>query len=471
MRWCPWALTATVLSALLTAPTVTQAQATVTPAIWPGYTPKIFRWDEDYSSLRDQEGPLPYPLRLKFIPLGDTSYLSLGGDYRFRTDDYDHPDFGMRLAPGFTSLEHRLMLHADVHFGPDTRVYVELGDDLEDGRKPVPRPSDHSQVDVAQAFVDWSWGSLQERWRLRLGRQEVAVGRYVAIRDATNIRRTFDGVRIDGSIAHWTLIGVIAAATRNRPSAFDDDPDPNDGIALLVAEHALPIEGFKLDFSALQHNNKAARYAQGVGDERRRTLGIRTFGARDGWDLDTQASYQFGTFNPIRGPSFDIRAWGVAFEGGRTFALPWSPRVALRADMASGGNHADRRQLGTFDLPYPNLSYLSEAAIFAPRNVRDLQPFLSVAPIKPVTLTVGAEFLWRNTSTDAVYSAINTPIIGPGGHGSYLATQPYARLDWRFTPLVELQGAIVRALPGSALDSFHGNRQLNFFFTSLTVRF
>jgi hypothetical protein len=456
------------------APTALRAQeATTSQAPWPGYVPKLFRWDEDYSYLRDASGQRPYPLRLKYVPLDDTgqSYLSFGGDYRFRVDSYGHPDFGLHEAPGFTSLEHRLLLYADAHFGSDVRAFVQLGDDLESGRKPVPRPADSSELDLAQAFVDWSWGPSDERWRLRVGRQEVAIGRYVAIRDATNIRRTFDGVRLDGTIAKWAITGLVARATRNRPSAFDDDPDPNDGVALVVAEHALPIDNFKLDVAAIEHDNRLAHYAPGVGDERRKTLGVRVFGSRDEWDLDGQVSYQFGSFAQIGSPTIDIRARGAALEVGRSLASPWSPRLALRIDAASGDDNAKDGHLGTFDLPYPNLSYLTDASIFAPRNVHDLQPFMSVSPIKPLTLTAGAQFLWRNSANDAVFSAINTPIIGPGGHGNYVATQPYLRVDWQITPLLEWQGAIVHAVPGSAVESFGGMRSLNFVFSSLTARF
>jgi hypothetical protein len=461
-------------AALMIAPTALRAQeAAASQSPWPGYIPKLFRWDEDYSYLRDVSGPLPYPLRLKYVPVGDAGqvYLSFGGEYRFRVDSYGHPDFGLHAAPGFTSLQDRFLLHADAHFGPDMRVFVQLGDDLESGRKPVPRPSDRSELDIAQAFVDWSWGPSDERWRLRVGRQEVGIGRYVAIRDGTDIRRTFDGVRLDGTIAQWAITGLIARATRNRPSAFDDDPDPNDGVALLVAEHALPIDNFKLDVAAIEHDNNLAHYAPGVGEERRKTLGVRVFGSRDHWDLDGQVSYQFGSFTPFGSPTLDIRAWGAALEVGRSFASPWSPRLALRIDAASGDDNAKDGHLGTFDLPYPNLSYLTDAAIVAPRNVHDLQPFVSVSPIKPLTLTAGAQFLWRNSVNDAVFSAINTPIIGPGGHGNYVATQPYLRVDWRINSSLEWQGAIVHAIPGSALESFGGGRSLTFAYTSLTARF
>ncbi|SEE20397.1 Alginate export [Rhizobiales bacterium GAS188] len=470
VRFCA---VASILALVLAPTSVVAQEATPTAPAWPGYVPKLFRWDEDYGFLRNAADPVPYPLRLKYLPIGDASqaYVSFGGDYRLRVDDYGHPDFGMRAAPGFTSLQQRFLLHADAHFGSELRVFVQLGGDLESGRKPVARPSDHSHPDLAQAFVDWSFGPSDERWRLRVGRQEVAIGRYIAVRDVTNIRRTFDGARLDGNFAGWTITGLAARATRNRPAAFDDTPDSKDGVALVVVEHPLPIDNFKLDLAVIEHDNKVARYAPGVGDERRKTFGVRVFGSRDGWDFDAQVSYQTGSFAPIGSPALEIRAIGAAFEGGRTFALPWSPRLALRIDAAGGDGNAKDRRLGTFDLPYPNLSYLTDAGIFAPRNVRDLQPFVSLLPISSLTLTAGAEFLWRNSTKDAVFSAIDTPVIAPGGHGNYVATQPHLRFDWRINPLLEWQGAVVHAFPGSALESSGGRHGLSYAYSSLTARF
>ena len=445
------------------------ANASPTPTPWPGYTPQIIRWNEDYSGYRDISPTAPFPLDLKYIPItSGAAYLTLGGEYRFRVDAYDAPDFGEGRIPSFASWQHRFMAHADIHFGPDVRVFVQAGGGIEDGRRPVRRPGDQGDLDVAQAFVDVGWGPKTERWRLRLGRQEVLLGRYITIRDATNFPLTFDGARLDGVWRGWTFLGLAARATRQRPHAIDD-ANSHDRIDLAVVEHAIPLQGFRLDLVGFAHDRDAALYAAGAGPERRRTVGARIFGATGGWDADAQASYQVGTFAPVGRPRLDISAYGAAFEGGRSFSAPVPSRLGLRVDYASGTTSAAR--LGTFDLPYPNITYLTDAAIITPRNVHDVQPFWSVTPAKPVTLTAGAEFIWRNSLRDSVYSPAFTPVVPPGGRGTYVATQPYLRLDWRLNPLVEIQGGVERALPGEALRSFGGRRDLSFGYGSCTLRF
>lgn len=437
---------------------------------WPGYTPKLFRSDEDYSALGKPGVDRSGILALKYIPLGSDDYLSLGGEYRLRFDRYQHPDFGLRGQGSFTSTQNRFLLHADLHLGPDVRAFVQLGDWTEDGRKPVPRPADHSRLDLAQGFVDIGWGAPAGRWRLRLGRQEVGLGRYVTIRDGTNIRRTFDGARLDGPAFGWTITALLARATRNRGGAFDDDADPKDGVALITGEHALPVKGFKLALIGLERDNDLARYLT-AGREHRRSIGMRVYGGQSGWDADGQLSYQFGRFTPAAGAPQDIEAWGAAFEGGRTLKMAWSPRLAIRIDGAGGDRNPRDGKLATFDLPYPNLTYLTDAAIIAPRNVHDIQPFVTATPIAPVTLTAGVQFLWRNTKSDLVYSPINTPVVPVGGRGMYVATEPYLHLTWRIMPLVEFQAAATHAVPGQALKSVNGGKTLDFAFTSLAFRF
>jgi hypothetical protein len=450
-------------------PALASAQtADAAPGPRPGYTPQVIRWQEDYSGYKDIAPNAGFPLDLKYIPVGGDSYLTLGGDYRFRVDNYAAPDFGEGRVRDFTSLQHRIFLYGDAHLGPDVRVFVQVGAGLESGR-PFIRLGDRDDVDIIQAFADVKFGPEAARWRLRVGRQEVSIGRYVAIRDGVNIPLTFDGVRVDGSAAGWTLLGLAAETTRIKTHDLND-ADPHDKLALALVEHATPLKGFKAGLVLSERDNDHALYAIGPGAERRGTIGLRLFGGAGAWDADGQASYQFGRYTPLGRPRLDISAYGAAFEGGRTFAeLPTQPRAAIRIDYASGDERAGR--LGTFDLPDPNITYLTDAAIIVPRNVHDVQPFVVLRPAKPLTLTLGAELLWRNSLKDSVYSPAFTPVVPPGGRGHYVASQPYLRVDWRVTPLVELQGGYECGIPGEALKTFGGHRDLNFGYAAWTVRF
>jgi len=433
---------------------------------------KLLRSDEDYARLGGQKD-LRFPLSLKYVPLDRDAgvFASFGGEYRLKSDSYFLPDFGRRNAADFTSIQQRFLLHTDLHLGGEVRLFVQLGAGTESGRLPGPRVGDRGDPDLAQAFVDIGFGAQARRWRLRIGRQEVALGRYVAIRETTNFRRTFDGVRIDGAAAGFNVIGLAARVTRNKTAAFDDDGDPGDYIYLLQADHALPLKGFRLGMTAYQRVNRRPTYSVGQGVERRRSLGVRVFGARNGWDVDGQVSYQFGHLTPAGQPNLAISAWGGALEGGYTLTTTWRPRLAFRVDIAGGDADPNDARLNTFDLPYPNLSYLTDAALFAPRNVRDIQPFVTISPTARFSLTAGAQFLWRTTTADGVYSPVNIQILRPGGTAHYVATQPYARVTWHMNHFVDLQAAVVHAMPGEALEDSQARKALDYVAASASVRF
>jgi hypothetical protein len=433
---------------------------------WPDYQPQVFRWNEDYSAICQLRPPdLPHQLKCLKLDADGDRYASFGGEYRLKIDDFSQPDFGLHGAPSFLSSQQRYLAHMDLHLNAVARVFLQIGGGDESGRKPIARPGDKGDVDIAQLFVDFNMGVSSQPWRLRVGRQEVELGRYITTREVTNLRRTFDGARLDAEFGGWTLTALAADATRNRVGAFNDDSNPHDRIvALLLTDPVNVPSGLKLDLAILQHESDAATYAAGLGRERRATVGARVYGGDGPWDIDAASTYQFGNFAPNGRAALDIAAWGMAFEGGWTLkGAPLSPRIAVRADLASGTEAGNTHSLGTFDLPYPNLAYLSDAAIFSPRNIRDIQPFITVVPVRPLSVTLGSEFLWRFSKADAVYSFANLPLVPAGGDGSYVATQAYVRMDWHVTRLIDLRSSVVVAIPGELLSTAAGaNRKLTF---------
>ena len=92
-----------------------------------------------------------------------------------------------------------------------------------------------------------------------------------------------------------------------------------------------------------------ATYQQGSGREIRHSIGTRLFNHQPGalfepgFDYNWELVYQLGTF----GKNY-INAWTVATETGYTFPVRLTPRLALRADVASGGQHPNGGSLNSF---------------------------------------------------------------------------------------------------------------------------
>jgi hypothetical protein len=429
------------------------------------------RWREDYSFLRDRPEPTLLEL-LKFIPLNErkTVYLTLGGEARERVEDYDLAFFGLPGKASFTSYGTRLLADADLHVGPRFRTFLELGSFWDKGRKPAARPIDRGDLEVQQGFIDFvGYDRPGSRLTVRLGRQEVPLGsgRLVSIRDASSVRLTFDATKViwDGG-GRGSLEVFAGRPVDPKPGVFESGTSHREW--LWYADWSRRSGSDRrpnAELFYIGHEMKGAVYGRGTADETRHNLGGRIWGRLAPGDYSLQASYQLGTFG-----SADIRAWGVATDTGFTLAsAPGRPRLAVRADMASG----DRGEPGTlrsFSAPYPALNYFSEAAIFAPGNGYDLHPYVEARPVKQLSASAGVDFLWRSERTDAIYRAGGGLLVRPGVSAAHFVTA-ITQVDgtWQPVPQCVLRAAWVLASAGAVIRSA-GGRDSRFFLLSLDLR-
>ncbi len=191
---------------------------------------KPFRWAEDCSALRAEHGALLGVERLRFIPLADSGlvWLTLGGEYRFKTEYLDAPDFG--IGPGadaYTAFGERLLAQADLRTTLGIRAFVQLSAATDAGRKPAERPFDRSRPDIAQAFIDVP---LPGAAVLRVGWQELDAGgnRLISTREAANLRLAFDMAHLAASIAGFDAVAFYGRPVLNQRGAFDDRGNPSE---------------------------------------------------------------------------------------------------------------------------------------------------------------------------------------------------------------------------------------------------
>jgi hypothetical protein len=242
------------------------------------------------------------------------------------------------------------------------------------------------------------------------------------------------------------LDGFTASLTEQKEGVFDDIADDQDKAWGVSYTHPIG-ETSRVILTYFNRQNERAAYAAGTGTEDRNAYAIRLQSRRGGLDFDGQVSIQDGSFDANGVGPLDIGAWGFATETG--FApegVRMRPRFALRLDGASGDTDAADDKLGTFDLAYPDLTYISDAITFAPRDLWQVQPFVTIQPTDALSLTGGVGFLWRMEQGDSVYAPPQlrlTAIDAPGG--AYLSTQTYLRGNWRMNEFVELSGSLVHS--------------------------
>lgn len=434
----------------------------------------FLRYDEDYSYLRDPARRSDPWDAIKYRPLGSPDiYLSLGGEIRERFESYSAPNFGVPGPSADGYLLHRLLLHADVHAGDYLRAFVQLGNHLAPGKE-VAIPPYEDRLDVQQAFVDVhvpKAGSTMDTALLRVGRQEMAFGaqRLVSVRDAPNVRRAFDGVRVGGA----TNSGVKIDAFATRPvllkaGDFDDRPNQSQafwGVYSTFPKTFVPSSGIDVYYLGFENNH--ALYSIGTGVERRHSVGGRVFGTHGQWDWDWEALGQFGSFG-----AQDLLAWGFSTDTGYGFSVAdWKARAGIKATIGSGDTNPRDGKLGTYGGLFPKLAYFNQAGLLGASNVMDLQPSLTLKPIPRLKLTLSWDFIWRQTTNDAVYTSVATPIPGTAGRaGRYTGSQLAFDVYWQVDRHIVMNAGLVHVDVAKVLSAV-GGHNTNFVYLSAAYTF
>lgn len=433
--------------------------------------PKFYRWQEDCRALATQAEPLKGVQRLRYVPLTTSGsvWLTLGGEYRLKTESLADPLCGIHDVRAYTATGERFLIDADLRTRAGPRVFVQLSAATHTGRTPAERPFDKSAADLAQAFVDLPVSIDTADALIRVGRQELDFGgkRLVAVRDAANLRLAFDLALL--SVIDGPFFGEIFAGhpVLNRVNAFDDEATPGEEFwgSWLKAKMGQESGAPAAEFFFFGRRRAHVVYQDAVGVELRRTFGIRLSGREHGWDYATQAAIQRG-----RSADKDIKAYAIAGDFGYSWSSAWQPRLGMSFGNASGDRSGGDGTLGTFDVLYPNLGYCTDAPLTYPGNDRGVQPNITLKPFRELSVQSGVDVLFRSSSHDAIYAPPGIALIRGNGHeGNFITALSYLKAVWRLSPHVEWAGSYVHASVGPLVKD-HGGRDANYGFVQLTLR-
>ncbi len=453
------------------------ARAQDASSLRPGYAPE--RYDEDWSFLRDPSKRTDFFDPIKWIPLGKDGswFLSIGGELRERFQDVRNEGFGLSPPARDRHGYHRIFLITDIHLGPHFRSFVELVNGEILGAVTDPSPAERDPLDVLQAFADLvlpvtKSGDLT----LRGGRQEMTFGsaRLVSFRETPNVRRAFDGARAFWIVKGRRLDAFLVRPVNPRLRTFNDIPDRSQLFWGVYATGPVPaIKGTSLDLYYLGLDHKNATFAQGTGREHRHMVGARLFGRRTGFDWheardfrrhgrsdtdfsldwDVEGGFQFGSFGTA-----NIRAWMISSDWGYTLSeVRFSPRLGLKADALSGDRNLRDNRLGTFNPLYPALQYYSQAGLFAPANLLNLQSNVTLDFSKDLSVTAAWSSLWRERKADAFYRPAVEPVPGTATGERHIGQEASVNLAWQATVHLTVTGTYAHFAPGGSVKSVGGH--------------
>jgi hypothetical protein len=431
------------------------------------------RWDENWSYLRDHSNRKDYVDPIKYIPLGASGwYTSIGGESRTRYEFFRNASFGLAPKTPNGFIIQRFLLHADTHFGPHARVFLQLQSGLEGGRAGGPRATDRDALELHQAFVDFNTSEdAKKAITFRVGRQELEFGsgRYFSASEVFNVRRSFDAARVFWQSGRWTWNALAARPVEINPGVFDDSPDHRQAVWATGVYGPNPlIRKSNISFYYIGYDHKLAVFDKGAGRETRHTFGSRISGTAASWDYNYEIIFQTGTFG-----TGNIIALGVATETG--YSLPkwrFSPRFSLRSDTASGDRDRKSRTLGTFNPLFPTTAYSGRIGLIGASNIVDVTPTARFRLNRRIYFLPETSFFWRESIADGIYSVLDTlQRTGKLSTARYVGAQASAPIQISIDRHFTYTALISRFFAGAYLKQTPPGRSVTYFTTFLTYRF
>ncbi len=336
------------------------------------------------------------------------------------------------------------------------------GQDSGNASHAVPYPMNNSSVDTldfAQAYVSWAdqnafFSGLGAE--VKVGRQTMDLGsrRLVARPIFRNTVNNFTGIRtrvIDYD--NWQFNAFVTMPVLRYPNFNSKTPDQN------LQNHAqwdqedthTWFSGGILEGSRLYKDINAEVYLYNLdeGDSSRNptrnrryfTPGLRFYQkpSKGSFDFQAEGMGQFGTVKYAATSTYanttqNHEAWASHIEAGYSFDLPWSPRLFLEHDYASGSknwkDHSSSAVDGRFDPLYGASDFdfgpTGIYGAFQRSNINSPGYKLDFAPRSDMSFRFQQRLVWLASGSDCwggnTCTAATTPALA-NGNGTYVGDQ------------------------------------------------
>lgn len=431
---------------------------------------KLLRYDEDYSSLKNDTNRSYWYSRTKFQPLSKNghTYLSFGGEYRYQYFYFKNEGWGKLPNDKDGYLLSRLLGHADLHVGTSFRTFIQIQTSLANS-KISSSPVDENPLDIHQVFGDGVIHlSEGKKLTLRAGRQELSYGsqRLVSPRDGPNNRQSFDALRTIYTTKHFNTDVFFSQYVVSRKGILDDRF--NSGVKFWgiysVINKVPVIINADLYYFGLQKEN--ATFDEGTANETRHSVGARLWNKIKRWEYDFEGVYQFGKFADKH-----ISAWTLSSNTTYTFSTAkFKPSVNLKAELISGDEDSTDQKLNTFNPLFPRGAYFGYAALIGPSNLIDVHPSVVFDLLPTLKLSLDWDLFKRYSTADGVYGPSGALIFsGKNSNSRSIGDQYSAILFYTPNPFIYFRGEFTWFNAGDFLKQVGPGKDI--VFTGVTMQF
>lgn len=332
------------------------------------------------------------------------------------------------------------------------------------------------------------------------GRQSITYGdsRLVADSRWNNLGRTFDALRLRFEEPNFWVEGFAMRPVQIKRHEFNDSDSADNFFGVYASTTAIPVQTtdfyvFYRDKSDNQpdldptnkinpqgtYNGPAARFV---------TIGARVASTPDklhGWDYNFEAAYENGGVykTDINSTRFNLSAFAVHAGSGYTFKdLPWTPRVGVTYDFASGDDDPKDNDSHSFQNLFPsNHDRFGLMDEFSWRNLHDARFEINVKPAKKLSIDVRYHAFWLADTHDFWfrsngYSTLRTTT--PDGRdvrtinaGNYAGQEAEAVISYDLTKNVKLQTGYAHFFAGDYLVDTGPHSDADFGYVMTTFTF
>ncbi|MEO1653349.1 MAG: alginate export family protein, partial [Bacteroidota bacterium] len=392
-------------------------------------------------------------------------YLSFGVDARTEMQFIENQDW-LRENDDRGILFQRFMGHLDWHLGSAVRVFGQLKSGFAVSRNGDPSPLDRDRLDVHQLFLELG----KYKFRVQLGRKELWYGsrRLISIREGTNIRQSFDGIRgIYEGKSNRTDVLFYFYNPQNI-DFFDNEINTDQKIWGIYQVWKKLFKGHQLDLYYLGSQNESPSFEAGREGETRHSVGARHWGKRGRLLYNTEFVYQWGDQS-----GRSIRAWTISTD--LQYKLSdrgIKPVIGLKTEAISGDKNPDDQRLQTFNALYPRGGYFGLLAVIGPANLIDLHPSIKLALGKKWEISFDWDAFWRYSLGDGIYfpsGRIN--ISGSSSRERFIGHQFGMEVVYPINHYLEWEASCFYFITGPFLDEMTDGANLLQLGTSFSCRF
>lgn len=354
-----------------------------------------------------------------------------------------------------------------------------------------------NEAALLQAYLAWQshdfFGSGLDA-EIKFGRQTMDIGsrRLVARNRFRNTINNFNGINFivqDGN--HWLWRNFVVLPVSRLPN---DPQSLRDGIVEFDEENFNTIfAGSFLSYSQLPFQSTGELYFYQLSENdtnntpsKNRNLstpGLRWFRVpkTNQFDFELETALQTGTShaNTNSTAELDHFAYFGHAAFGYSFDLPWSPRLLLQYDYASGDSDPYDGKNGRFETLYGARRFeygpTGIWGAFARGNINTPGIRVQFKPFPNITGFIAHRAFWLAEKRDTWVGSSNLRDV-TGQSGNYIGQQLEARLRWQVVPQLLMletgwahlfKGRFAKDAPGSPADK----NDADYFYAQTTLSF